>query len=125
MDKIAMVSEFHAKFGHPHGLVPQAPPWDRRDLRIKLIQEEFDELLEASTNGDVLAVADALADLLYVVYGTAIEWGIPMMDRVFEEVHRSNMSKVWPDGKVHYRADGKILKPPTFSPPDLSWVIAR
>jgi predicted HAD superfamily Cof-like phosphohydrolase len=87
-----------------------------------LIREEWEEFAEASRVCDVTGAADALADLLYVVYGAALEWGIPL-DDVFVEVHRSNMSKVWPDGTVHYREDGKVLKPPTYSPADVAKVL--
>jgi predicted HAD superfamily Cof-like phosphohydrolase len=87
-----------------------------------LIEEEFWELKQAFSEGDVVAYADAVADLLYVVYGTADEAGIDA-DAVFAEVHRSNMSKVGADGKVLKRADGKILKPDTYSPPDVESVL--
>jgi predicted HAD superfamily Cof-like phosphohydrolase len=91
-------------------------------LREKLIEEEFWELKQAFSEGDVVAYADAVADLLYVVYGTADEAGIDV-DAVFAEVHRSNMSKVGADGKVLRREDGKILKPDTYSPPDVESVL--
>jgi predicted HAD superfamily Cof-like phosphohydrolase len=100
------------------------PPEERKKLRLELIREEFKELTEASDANDIVAVADALADLLYVVHGAALEWGIPM-DPCYKEVHRSNMTKVFPDGTVHKREDGKVLKPPTYSPADLVTILKR
>jgi predicted HAD superfamily Cof-like phosphohydrolase len=100
------------------------PVVQRRVLRIKLINEEALEFEQASRSGDIVEVADALGDLLYVVYGAALEWGIPL-DAVFTEIHRSNMTKVWPDGTVHYREDGKVLKPPSYSPANIAAVLQR
>jgi len=113
---------WHGKFGVPVLGSPQAPSEERRNLRVELIREECEEFAEASRICDVTGAADALADLLYVVYGAALEWGIPL-DDVFAEVHRSNLSKVWPDGTVHCRQDGKVLKPPTYSPADVAKVL--
>ncbi|MFM8540021.1 MAG: MazG nucleotide pyrophosphohydrolase domain-containing protein, partial [Nitrospira sp.] len=91
-----------------------------RALRVRLIQEEFDELREALAQADPAAVAKELADLLYVVYGTAVSCGIDMQP-VFREVHRSNMSKVG----GHKRADGKWVKPPTYSPACVEPILAE
>ena len=90
-----------------------------RRLRERLIQEEFDELKEAMGKQDLTAIAKELADLLYVVYGTAVSYGIDM-DPVFREVHRSNMSKVG----GHKREDGKWVKPPTYSPAVIAPILA-
>lgn len=114
--------QWHQQFGVPFYFQPFVPPTSRRELRVKLINEEAKEFSDASDAGDVVEAADALADLLYVTYGSAVEWGIPI-DHVFEEVHRSNMTKVWPDGTVHYREDGKVLKPPSYSPANVRGVI--
>lgn len=116
------VREFHEKFKVPILNAPKAPSPERIALREDLIREEFDELLEAGANRDPVAVADALADLVYVIYGAAHEWGIPL-DAVLREVHRSNMTKVWDDGTVHYREDGKMLKPPTYSRANIAEVL--
>lgn len=117
------LAEFHDKF-HPDMedrlYEPLSPALI--DKRINLITEEFTEVDEALLDlandfGDSekwFHLSKELADLLYVVYGTAEELGIPLMD-MFEEVHRSNMTKVWEDGKIHYRMDGKVMKPPTYS----------
>ena len=117
-----MVRKFHEKIGVPILASPTIPAEDRRQLRIDLIQEEFEEFVKASQRGDIVGVADALADIDYVVHGAAHEWGIPL-DPIMEEVHRSNMTKVWPDGTIHRREDGKILKPPTYSPANIEAVL--
>jgi predicted HAD superfamily Cof-like phosphohydrolase len=120
---LEMVREFHEKFGCEtnHKLGP--PSHKTQLLRIRLLTEETTELLVALGDQDLVEIADGLADLVYVVAGTALAYGIPL-DRVFVEVHRSNMTKVWPDGLVHKREDGKVLKPPGYSPPNIAGVLA-
>lgn len=110
-DEQGMVAEFHRAFGILVGEAPAVPDGATQRLRLRLIQEEFDELKEAFEQADEAAIAKELADLLYVVYGTAVSCGIDMQP-VFREVHRSNMSKVG----GHKREDGKWVKPPTYSP---------
>lgn len=118
-DFFGMVRKFHAAAGLP---MRDTPGWDvdNHYLRIELHREEFRELEEAVDARDMVATADAIADLIYVLCGTAATFGIPL-DRVFAEVHRSNMTKtvdaVW-------REDGKLLKGPHYSPPDLVGVLA-
>ena len=87
-------------------------------LRVDLIEEELDELKEAIANDDLVEVADALTDLLYVVYGAGAAFGINL-DACFHEVHSSNMSKLGEDGKPIYREDGKVMKGPNFREPAL------
>ena len=114
----AMVESFHNKF---EILVQQAPTNlddQTQRLRVRLIQEEFDELKEAMASGDLAAIAKEMADLLYVTYGTAVSYGIDM-EPVFEEVHRSNLSKVG----GYKREDGKWVKPPTYSPADIASIV--
>jgi predicted HAD superfamily Cof-like phosphohydrolase len=113
-----MVAEFHETFDIARQSVPAIPDEATRALRVRLIQEEFDELQEALGQRDPVAVAKELADLLYVVYGTAVSYGIDM-EPVFQEVHRSNMSKVG----GHKRADGKWVKPATYSPARLEPIL--
>lgn len=115
MTNADLVREWHLKFGVPAPVKPCMGDSNRKELRLNLIEEELQEFREAD---NIVDVADALADLLYVVYGSAIEFGLPI-NAIFREVHRSNMSKVWPDGTVHYRDDGKVIKPETYSPPSL------
>ena len=88
-------------------------------LRYDLIKEELEELKEAMENKDLLEVADALTDILYVAYGTGHAFGIDL-DKCFEEVQNSNMSKLGEDGKPIYNESGKIMKGPKYFKPDLS-----
>jgi predicted HAD superfamily Cof-like phosphohydrolase len=107
----SMVEEFHRKFDIVVQARPAFPDEPTKALRVRLIQEEFDELKEALGQGDLTALAKEMADLLYVVYGTAVSCGIDM-EPVFQEVHRSNLSKVG----GYKRADGKWVKPASYSP---------
>jgi len=121
----AAVKLFHEKFGLTINSKPTIPDPKDIKLRINLINEEAKEFEEASCLKDPIEVADALADLLYVLHGAALTWGIDL-EPVFKEVQRSNMSKVWSDGTVHKREeDGKILKPPTYSPADIISVLTK
>ena len=92
------------------------------ELRYALIEEELHELREALDDKNIVEVADALTDLLYVVYGAGHSFGISL-DKCFEEVHNSNMSKLGADGMPIYREDGKVLKGPNYWKPDLKKVI--
>ena len=119
-DEQAMVEAFHRTFGIMVNPVPTVIDGQTRELRVKLIQEEFDELKEALTAEDISSIAKEMADLLYVVYGTAVSCGIDM-DPVFREVHRSNMSKVG----GYKREDGKWVKPVTYSPAFIDPIVAE
>ena len=88
-------------------------------LRLDLIQEELNELTDAINNKDLLEVADALTDILYVTYGAGHAFGIDL-DNCFEEVQNSNMSKLGSDGKPIYNDSGKVMKGPNYFKPDLS-----
>jgi predicted HAD superfamily Cof-like phosphohydrolase len=112
------VKEFHEAFGVPVHTEPGIRE-HRAALRHALILEEFEEFDEALTNNDIVEVADALADLIYVIYGTAHEFGIPL-DEILAEVHASNMSKLGEDGKPIHREDGKVLKGPGFFRPNIA-----
>jgi predicted HAD superfamily Cof-like phosphohydrolase len=119
-DEQTMVEAFHRTFDivvHP---VPTVADDRTRALRVKLIQEEFDELKEALASDDLSSIAKEMADLLYVVYGTAVSYGIDM-NPVFREVHRSNMSKVG----GYKREDGKWVKPATYSPACIEPILAE
>ncbi len=122
MTNYEKVVDFHATFGHPVAEVAGVPPQELVDLRISLIQEEFMELFDAVATNNIVEMADALTDMLYVIYGFGAVAGINL-DLTFAEVHRSNMSKLGADGKPVLREDGKILKGPNYSPPDLSFVL--
>lgn len=119
-----MVREFHVTFGHPVKVEPQLLPRDRSDFRMELIREEFDELVDAEADRDLVEMADALGDLVYVIYGFAHELGIPL-DDVVREIHASNMSKLDENGNPIYRDDGKVLKGPNYWEPDIKSVLSR
>ena len=89
------------------------------ELRVSLIKEELDELLEAINNKDLVEIADALTDILYVTYGAGHAFGINL-DKCFEEVQNSNMSKLDSNGKPIYNDKGKVMKGPNYFKPDLS-----
>lgn len=117
----AFVTEFHRCFGHP---APGSPTFDevRADLREELMKEELKETMDGIRSGDMVEAADGLGDLIYVVVGTAVELGIDLIP-VLQEIQRSNMSKLGDDGKPIQRQDGKTLKGPNFSPPDIESVL--
>lgn len=153
-----MVRDFHSKFGLTINEAPVLSPADDK-LRVELIREEASELSDALANGDLVEIADALGDLLYVIYGAGVTYGIDL-EPVVAEIHRSNMSKLWKTSEVmdrakgtaaehqggrEYkfvdgvvasvvdfksdrqwlvkRADGKVLKSPSYSPADLAEVM--
>lgn len=112
------VEAFHRMTRTPILDRPTIPDRERVALRLELIREEFEETAVAMARGDLVEIADGLADLVYVCVGAALEFGIPL-DRVWAEVHRSNMAKA---GGPR-RADGKILKPDGWTPPDIRGVL--
>jgi predicted HAD superfamily Cof-like phosphohydrolase len=125
MNRIQLqVTEFHKKFGVPMGERPAMPSEERCVLRTRLMYEELGELEQAfprfytSYQGNLEKLADALGDLLYVVFGTAVECGIDM-EPIVDEIHKSNMTK---DGGG-LRADGKVLKGPEYVAPDIAAVL--
>ena len=91
-------------------------------LRVDLIEEELNELKEAIKNNDLVEVADALTDILYVTYGAGHSFGVDL-DKCFDEVQRSNMSKLGEDGNPIYNESGKVMKGPNYSAPDLKKII--
>ena len=116
-----MVQEFHQRFGvfirSSPGLVDERT----RGIRIRLIREELGEFEKSANEGNLVKIADALADLLYVVYGTGNSYGIDL-EPIFDEVHASNMTKGDPDVRV---LNGKIQKAKNFRPPDLQPILER
>lgn len=115
-----MVKEFHSKFGvfsrSSPGIVDEAT----KELRIKLIREELGEFEKAANDKNLVKIADALADILYVIYGTGVSYGIDL-EPIFKEVHESNMSKG--DPEVLRSPSGKILKAKNFQPPELKPIL--
>lgn len=115
--------EFHETFGlNVNKQKPEIPEDKERALRLSLMQEEVSEYLTGEAKNDLENIAKELCDIIYIAYGTAVSYGIPM-DKVFEEVHRSNMSKVNPDGTISRREDGKVLKPATYKPANIQQFI--
>jgi predicted HAD superfamily Cof-like phosphohydrolase len=118
----AKVKEFHAHYSLPDPSTPSIPPAEIVSLRMRLISEEMEEFEEATAAGDMLAAIKELSDLLYVVLGAANAYGVDI-EPFFDEVHRSNMTKTWPDGSIHKDEQGKVLKPPTYSPARLDEIL--
>ena len=116
------VKEFMVAYGQEVKEQPDWPDLETIKLRLDLITEEVNELKDAIQAAEIVGAADALSDILYVVYGAAHAFGIPI-DECFDEVHNSNMSKLGEDGKPIYREDGKILKGPYFYEPDLKGIL--
>lgn len=118
------VAEFHIAFELPVHVVPKMPADHRLELRRDLIQEELDEFEQACDNCDIVEAVDALGDLLYVVFGAAIELGIDL-EPIVDEIHSSNMSKLGADGNPVKRADGKVIKGPNFRKPNLKTILIQ
>lgn len=119
------VAAFHRAFDLPARVLPSADVDDElADLRVRLLAEEVGELRDATAIRDITGIADALADIVYVAYGTAVTYGIDL-DAVLAEVHRANMSKLDADGRPVLRADGKVLKSARYRAPDVATVLAE
>ena len=126
-NKLSAVTAFHTAFGLR---VNNTPTTDidksTMNLRFSLMDEENKEYLEAIKNNDMIEVADALGDMLYILCGTIITHGMQnVIDEVFDEIQRSNMSKLDYDGKPIYRDDGKVLKGPNYFKPDIAKILKR
>lgn len=125
--KTKAVREFHKAFAISYSDSPKAllPP-EKVKLRYDLLKEENDEYLQAALEGDLVEIADALGDMLYILCGTMIEHGLhDKMDAIFDEIHRSNMSKLGQDGKPIYREDGKVLKGPSYFRPNIRKILGE
>lgn len=151
MDYIKKVEEFHKTFGAPVLETPQIPSKERCDLRISLISEELEEMKEAIEKGDVVEVADAIGDLIFVCFGSILEFGMgDKFDKIFENIHNSNMSKACDSQKdalatlshykqkdgtegvykeengkwlVYRKEDNKVLKSINYSPANLKDIV--
>jgi len=113
------VGDFMEAFNQEVLVEPVFPDFNLAALRLDLIEEEVQELRDGLGKGSLLEVADALTDILYVVYGAGHAFGIDL-DDCFNEVHRSNMTKLGEDGRPLYRDDGKVMKGPNYEEPDLT-----
>lgn len=123
--QLQAVEKFHDTFGIPNEYEPKGEI-DRAliVLRHRLMNEENEEYLEAALAGDTVEVADALGDMLYILCGTILSHGMQhVIEDVFDEIQRSNMSKLGADGKPIYREDGKVMKGPNYFKPDIKAVL--
>lgn len=120
-DKIKAVKAFHKAYKLGYRETPKGNlGLEKNLLRYKLMREENEEYLDAANNDDIVEVADALGDLLYILCGTIIEHGLQYkIEEVFDEIQRSNMSKLGADGEPIYREDGKVLKGPNYFKPNI------
>ena len=125
--KIASVELFHKSFGLgvSHSMKADLGV-AKNKLRFNLMDEENKEYFEAAQNNDLAEVADALGDMLYILCGTILEHGMQYkIEEVFEEIQRSNMSKLGKDGKPIYREDGKVLKGPKYFKPNIQAILDK
>ncbi len=125
-DTIQHVRTFHDAFGIPNAAAPTGAIGEKDTLlRYTLMREENEEYLEAANRGDLVEVADALGDMLYILCGTILKHGLQhRIAEVFEEIQRSNMSKLDADGRPIYREDGKVLKSDRYFRPDIAGILA-
>tara|TARA_R110002020_G_scaffold111228_3_gene256850 strand:+ start:1371 stop:1757 length:387 start_codon:yes stop_codon:yes gene_type:complete len=125
--RIAAVHEFHSAFGLGINNEPNADLGEAKNLlRFNLMKEENEEYLEAANSNDLVEVVDALGDMLYILCGTIIEHGMQhKIEEVFDEIQRSNMSKLGVDGKPIYREDGKVLKGPAYFKPEIAKILGQ
>lgn len=125
-EKIKSVEEFHNVF--QIGNASEIKLIDEKDytLRYNLIKEENEEYLEACKNGDIVEIADALGDQLYILFGTILKHGLQhKIEEVYDEIHRSNMSKLDEKGQPIFREDGKILKSNLYFRPDIAKILNK
>lgn len=124
---IAAVETFHDSFGIQNHYEPKADLTAQEvQLRFDLMKEENEEYLEAAKNGDIVEIADALGDQLYILCGTILRHGLQdKIVEVFQEIQRSNMSKLDADGKPIYREDGKVLKSDRYFRPDIASILLK
>ena len=123
VDMVAAVKEFQEAFGQRVGDHPFLPSSHERELRMRLMKEEYKEYKKAEKANNLVNLASELADIIYIACGTAVSYGIPLHE-VFEEVHKANMSKLI-DGKVLRREDGKIQKPEGWQPADIESILKK
>ena len=116
-NEFKMVKEFQKAFNNPYEEKPTLMGMERALKRYSWMQEEIDEFIEATQDGDLVEQADAMIDVMYFALGTLVELGIEP-EKLFAIVQEANMSKLWEDGKPHFReSDGKVIKPPTWVDP--------
>ncbi len=123
--RLKAVQDFHIAFGLGVEELPIAKLSEQKlKLRFDLMAEENEEYFEAAQNNDLVEVADALGDMLYILCGTILEHGMQYkIEEVFDEIQRSNMSKLGANGKPIYREDGKVMKGPNYFKPNISLIL--
>jgi predicted HAD superfamily Cof-like phosphohydrolase len=122
--QIKQLKEFHTAFELPQRDVPTIIPIKEFECRMNLLLEEVEELTWAYEKDDMVEVVDAIVDCLYVLLGTALQFGITnVLEECFDEVHRSNMSKLDTNGKPIVNKSGKVMKGPNYSRPDIARII--
>lgn len=123
--QISSVKQFHTAFKIGHSETPRADLGENKNLlRFNLMKEENEEYLEAVKNNDLVEIADALGDMLYILCGTIIEHGLQdKIEAVFDEIQRSNMSKLGANGQPIYREDGKVMKGPSYFKPNFTKIL--
>jgi predicted HAD superfamily Cof-like phosphohydrolase len=118
------VKEFHEKFKQENGIFPILISKQESELRHKIMVEEVDEYLEATQKDDLVGIADALGDQLYILCGTILKHGMQgIIEKVFDEIHGSNLSKLDENGEPLLRSDGKIIKGPNYCPPNILGIV--
>lgn len=123
--KLNAVKDFHTAFGLGVSTEMKGSLGEQKNLlRFNLMKEENEEYLEAVQNNDLVEIADALGDMLYILCGTILEHGLQhKIEDVFNEIQRSNMSKLGEDGKPIYREDGKVMKGPNYFKPNIESIL--
>lgn len=124
---IKAVTKFHESYGLGIEHTPKANlPKNISELRFNLMKEENEEYLQAAQDQDLIEIGDALGDMLYILCGTIIAHGFQdKIESIFDEIQRSNMSKLGADGKPIYRKDGKVMKGPNYFKPDLKKILIK
>ena len=124
---IEAVTKFHESYGLGIEHTPKANlPKNISELRFNLMKEENEEYLQAAQDEDLIEIGDALGDMLYILCGTIIAHGFQdKIESIFDEIQRSNMSKLGADGKPIYRKDGKVMKGPNYFKPDLKKILTK
>lgn len=115
------VTEFHDTAKINRRFSPLLPGPEERLLRMRLLREEYQEYMQGEADGNIVDIADGLIDMIYIAVGTGLTYGFPMV-ALWNEVHRTNMAK-FPNGVVRFRADGKIIKPEGWEPPNITAVL--
>ena len=124
--QLKQVEEFHNAFGQVNGTEPQLLEEKAFELRHRLMAEENDEYLEACDQDDIVGIADALGDQLYILCGTILKHGLQhKIEEVFNEIHLSNMSKLDANGEPILREDGKIMKSNRYFKPDIAKIVYK